>query len=90
MPECPICNEEYGASGIHPHLRSHDQKELVSVVVQVARDSEKTIDQPPTEESVWHQIQTQKTEIAHKRKKRNQKVYQHLIHLNKQIKETVQ
>ncbi len=89
MPECPVCNEEYDASGIHPHLRSHEKGELASVVAQVARNSEQTIDQPSTEDSVWHQIQTQKTEIAHQREKRNQRVNQHLTNLDDQIKETL-
>jgi hypothetical protein len=90
MPECPVCDEEYGASGIHPHLRSHEKSELVSIVAQVARNSESTIDQPSTEDSVWHRIQIQRTEIDHQRKKRNQRVNQHLTDLNNQIKETLQ
>lgn len=75
---------------MHPHLRSHDKSELVSVVAQVARNSEQTVEQPSTENSVWHQIETQKTEIAHQRKKRNQRVNQHLTDLETQIKETLQ
>jgi hypothetical protein len=89
MPECPVCNEEYKSSGIHPHLRSHDKNELVSVVATVARDSESTIDHQSTESSVWHQIQTQKTEITHQRKERTRKVTQHLTSLDNQIQETL-
>lgn len=91
MPECPVCNEEYKSSGIHPHLRSHDKTELVSIVAQVAQNSEATIEgQSTTEDSVWHQIQAQKTAIAHQRKERNQRVNRHLTALDNQIKETLQ
>lgn len=90
MPECPVCNEEYEPSGLHPHLRSHDKSELASAVAQLAQDSETNVDPPATERSVWHRIQTQRMEIAHQRKKRNQKVNQHLTDLNNQIKETLQ
>lgn len=90
MPVCPICGEEFGASGIHPHLRSHETGELVSVVAQVAKNSEQlTNDEPTTSESVCHQ-KDHRMEIVHQRNERNRKIKQHLRQLDKRINATLQ
>jgi hypothetical protein len=90
MPACPICDEVFEPSGLHPHLRSHDENELIAVVADVAKRSEQQPSQSPTTESTWHQLKTQKTRIAHQRNERDRKVNQHLKELNRQIKQTLQ
>ena len=71
MPECPVCNNEFEASGLHPHLRSHEKNELVSVVVEIAKNSDQPIpDLESSEEATWSQRKTRRMEIAHHRKKR--------------------
>ena len=90
MPACPICNEVFEPSGLHPHLRSHEENELVAVVADIAKRGEQQPSQPTTDKSTWHQLKTQKTMIAHQRNERNQKVRQHLKNLDRRISQTLQ
>lgn len=90
MPTCPICAEEFSASGLHPHLRSHDTSELASVVARVAKNSQDTTsDNTPTTESVYHP-KTRKMAIARQRNERNRKIRQHLRQLDQQINTTLE
>ena len=90
MPTCPICAEDFSASGLHPHLRSHEPSELASVVARVAKNSgEDTNDTKPTTEQVCHP-KTRKIAITRQRNERNRKVRQHLRQLDKQIKATLE
>lgn len=90
MPQCPICSEEFGASGLHPHIRSHEKSELVSIAAQLAKDDRQQGEpETPSHEKSWHQTTIRRKEISHLRNERNRKVKQHLNQLDTQIKETL-
>ena len=90
MPQCPICGEEFGASGLHPHIRSHEKSELVSIAAQLAKgDHQQGQTETRNHETTWHQTAIRRREISHLRNERNRKVKQHLEQLDTQIKETL-
>lgn len=91
MPNCPICNEEFNASGIHPHIRSHEKSELVSIAAQLAKDGGQSGETDTRNlETPWHQKTIRKREINRLRNERDRKVKHHLRHLNNRIKQTLQ
>jgi len=90
MPHCPICDEEFGASGLHPHIRSHEKSELVSVAARLAKDGRQSGETDLSDhDTAWHQTTTRKRAINRLRNERNRKVKHHLKQLDNQIKETL-
>ena len=90
MLTCPVCAEEFNASGLHPHLRSHEASELASVVAKVAKNSDEatTSGDTPTPEPACHP-KTRKMAITRQRNERNRKIKQHLRQLDQQINTTL-